>query len=1266
MANSKFVTVLLLLFLSLDAGKNGKGEVVEEVIEEEETIIEVDLDEQMNPNQYLSMIDPEVFLDKEKEDKNLILTRGQLVVLNYNTICQQKYMVNFNRLVFVKAYVNYEENPHVFLDKLNQKQINILTSYRESVRQFLNHIDEELATLNQLPPWYLEIKFHTLLKRAYEDLGTPEEVQDMLQSILNEPGIGPSLENLKTNLKVQPLTHDYLKDAKSQLVAQRKNPKFHPSTDNFVDKLPITLSKILHFVRQNPSTPTRDNEYLINFFNVFGKIIPKKKYYDLILKFFTHHLDSQPEFQDSSHPLILTNKDLYNVPGLNDYPQAKILKIDRTFHNTDKELDQVHDILKVHEPTYTYHPNWLNFFKYEKRDIPLTGTPEDKAEIAKEGFKNIYYVYAHLRHQNLIPPEYDNEPTKIPDLLYDFILDTPCYKTKESPCNLANLIPTQTFSRNYIVMLTLLKPFTSRAGEFQKNDIEKMAEKSYELGVADAEKNISNLKIDVKEFQNIADTKKIGLVEDQYKVNKSNNKKTKAEGPEPRKPLRKTDLKKSEMPEFRQTFDKNFQDIADTKPSSPDKLDKFVNALEVLLNKVEENDSDFSYLLTTLVGEKILSLENNIEDLSEEDTGRLFTTHKRTFDWTVKRIIDKFRINESNPFFKYLSYSIAQKKLQTANSLEPSGFRNEIHREIRQRDIYLFYYRVKLNSIEKSQDSTTIEELAKFIKDNEKIDVDEMESDFYFLTYQSSFEYMTHFMDLFRYFESEHSNVKAELSEKDGDKKSDQNSGTRFVHIFDRLYKFLIDIRFENNFDVEKPLKFAYERLLFCLDSYSNHIIDDASLPESNLDGYEPQEGLEEEEIENDKNNYLKNVAPCKQTYSNMSTYYFFLMLEAHSKHEEVLPLHQNFLKTHIVVRTDEFYEYLNFSTTDMANRFSDFCTFSGDYTCLGEELYKNFKTYLIDAKDGGLSVDDFLREKVFMSKSMTGDEASLSAAIVWDVMSGVSRFLNNGVKNYDSFRKIMTIKDLTVQAQSGAREQTILGLPIENKQDLAKYLALKYHRKFDNSDMDLKIASGVDHLLENTSDLTRELSNIECDSIPTLKFLLVFSRKFSHVQKVTRTLIGLDDFTSFFLWTTEKPKISPDSIFNILSGSTDKDISSRIKHYFKFKSTVPASKAKKTNAVAAWNKKNKGVLEKKSASQEVIIETASISYVTAEIESSIALEDKNKKDLKNALTKAGETITIINPGESLAQTLGINAAVVNLIKKDRLVRLRLLRRVLV
>lgn len=1271
MANSKFVTALLLLFLSLHAVKKGEGEVVEEGIEEtEETIVEVSLDEQIDQGTYLSMIDPEVYLEKEKYEKNIIVTKGQMVVLNYNSICQQKHMVNFNRVVFVKAYINYEVNPNVFLDKLNEKQIKLLTNYRQSVKQFLDHIDQELVTLARLPPWYLEVKFHTLLKRAYEDLGTPEVVQNLLQNILNEPGVGPSLENLQGRLAVERLDLQYLRDAKSQLVAQRKNPTFHPSTDNFVNMLPPTLSKILHFVRNTPSTGPNSNEYLINFFNVFGRIVPVKQYHDLVLKFFTHHLPSQPTFQDSAHPVFLTDPEIYNIPALDQIPQAKIVKIDRTFHHPHKEFNQIEGVLGVHEPSYSYHPNWLNFFKFEQREIPLKGTPEQKAEIAKEGFKNIYYVYAHLRHEKRIPPEFDNEPTKIPDLLYDFILDTQCYATQESPCELANLIPTQTFSRNYIVMLTLLKPFTSRTGKFDPKDIEKMAQKSYDLGVADAEKNIENLQINVKEFQNIGDKKKLNLVEDAFKVTHGPKLKSQAEGPGHKKPL-KSQLRKDKMPELRKVFDENFTTIKDTEPTKTEKVEKFVESIKVMLDKAEEKDDDFSYLLTNLIGEKIVEFEKkalNIQDIEDEDLIPVYEAHQKAFDWSVKRIVDKFKITESSPFFKYLSYTILNKMLDNANDFGPGVFRNPVHIEMRQRDIYLFYYRVKLNSLLKNKDFTGVDELKSFISSREGLNVEDMETDFYFLHYQSSFEYMIHFMDLFKYFENLHVDSKDQTSE-DVSQSRNGNSGTEYAHIFDRLYKFLIDVRVENKFDLENPLKFAYDRLLFCLDRYSNFIIKGEELPQTTLDEFKPPEEMEEEEKEDAKNLYIKYNQPCKQTYSNMFTFYYFLMLEAYSKHEEVVSTHQNFLQTHVIVRTDEFYEYLAFSKTDINNRFTDFCTNSNDYTCLGEQLYRSFKEFLVGAKDGSLDVNSFVKEKVYMSKLMTNQQMSMSQTILWDIMSGVSRFLKKGANDYEALQKILTFKDLTYQAESGAREQTVLGIPIENKQVLAQYLALRYYRKLDSAndrEYDQKIASGVDYLIENTSDLTAELNSLGCPRVNVIKFLLVFSRKFANVQKVVRTLISLNDFTDFFLWTTEKPKVSGNDS-NLLSfGTTDKDIARRIKHFFKFASTVPKSTNKKAAGFSGWNKRNQQIINEKSSASKITIESNTFNVVSTEVEITMRLEETSKQNLKKALQGAGETITVIDPNQSLVDTYEMNAAAINFTKQQRLVRLRLLRRVLV
>lgn len=1244
MANSKFVAALLLLFFSFEAGRQG-------------------------------------------EKGPIVIDRQTLVNLSYTKICDENYMMQFNQLVFIKAFVIYEENQRLLLTPFQKSLKQKLVEYRAYVQEFLNNIDQEINNLELLPPLYIETKFKVLLRKAYTIMGREDFVPLAKEASPEHPNLKKTLEEIEAELSIQTFTPQYLEDSKEQLNNHWQVEPFTESTRYFVDTLPNALVSILEFLHENydPKNISEDTQYLIDFFNVFGRLIGETPYHNFVLKFLTAHLGQKPLFQDKDHPKIFKKPEIFDVKAIAFTPYKKLVTVDRVFHHPDNDLYKIQNILALTNPPYVYHPNWLEFFRYEGRHIPISNKDNDETErqrVIDEGFKNIYYVYTHARQKGMVPFEMNENTQKIADTLYDFIIDTDCYTDHKNECEMSALIPHQTFSRNYIVMLALLKPFTSRPDNFDETDIPKIVTTAKNLGIVNINNNVPGIKIDIPEFNKKISRQRMSAFEDDLKKIAKPIVQANKDQPESRikKAIAKEVKKNPQLIE--ETLVNYFPTLNET-PATIDEIKDLFDDVEVILDKIEEDEETVSQVLIPVIKKKLPEIDFNAFDpneMVEEDQNMFYNQVQRSIDisdrihrW-IFSVTDHPAVTIKSPFFRYLTYTSLKLKGLKANEGKEGYFKYARENEIHRRDIFVFNYLVKYkHDMDEGVDEETLEQLSVQFASENQIDLEEFQSDEYFVYFKHSFEFMIPFFNLFSLFEN-----------FDKSKKENKfRDVTEYAHHFDKLYQFLIDLRINMEMKEEEPLKYAHQNLLQCMGLVKDHIISGSEIPDVEYNPPEYEDETEDLDQELNRVKYLREYQPCKQNYSTMSGYYYFLLVEASSKHPEILADHQQYFENFFPVKTEVIYSYVNNSENWFQDSFFGYCSRTEDQVCVGEEVFRKVKDFMATATDQS-DVQNLLEEKLESIETMTKHGSNMSPTIFWDVMHGISSIALGHSSNYDKTAQLFTPKRLVMGTiDSSEKTEFILQkLADKHKNVFTKYIALKYFRRgLNQSEDQKKFYSAVKYLMNNTQNLIQEMSIDDPSTMRFCKFLIFYTKDFKQFGKITDIMVQLNSIQDFFLWNPKQGVITPNEMLTITSGSDDpKIMANQIAHVFKFKSVTPQTKptpqtkagvqVKKggmggltANKKLLANRQNdaKKLAEKVNQDEEVVVGDA---RQITEITETFEVESQLKEVMQTAQTKP--SFALVTTGTFSKQEMIKQIKKVSVMKSEQQRRLRLLRRVLV
>lgn len=286
-----------------------------------------------------------------------------------------------------------------------------------------------------------------------------------------------------------------------------------------------------------------------------------------------------------------------------------------------------------------------------------------------------------------------------------------------------------------------------------------------------------------------------------------------------------------------------------------------------------------------------------------------------------KKLLDESKITDSTPFVKYLEYSILRQDKNIIVGKPKNFFSDARFNGLRNLDLYLFYYCVIKKTSSNVEQAPGVLALKML-----NVDMEDLASSQFYSQFRSSFQYMTRFFDLFEFFET-----KTGLS-------TEQNREAKHAKTFDLLYKFLLNIRYTNNFMIPDPEFVLWNTLEFCLQDRYNRVIHG----DRNQHG-EDEEGsitIDAEELfdyeggsgySSDGEEITYIMDPCTLTYSELNRVYPIALMKLYSDNDGYLDSHiAQFQEGELAqINTNKFFEYLRDSSSqNLINiQFQNFCS---------------------------------------------------------------------------------------------------------------------------------------------------------------------------------------------------------------------------------------------------------------------------------------------------------------------------------------------------
>lgn len=1060
---------------------------------------------------------------------NVVLPKEKLITLSYDTICDQSLMKGFDQIVYLKAFIYFEESPLASLPQLKGDMVEALKKYGDSVAKFLQHINEQIAGLERFPPDFLRIKLDTMLYRVNQNV-KGEEIPEPFADVRS--GKNKALENsfldIEAEMSLNPFTEVYLQHAKTQIINHSNIPEYKPVVQAFLRRLGPALDAILDYAikNYNPSSIDPEMRYLVDFFNVFGDLLlDSNDFYQIVLNKLTHH-PVPPKFKDEQLPALMHDINTYNIRGFENSDLRKIGMVDKLFNHENGDLYRLQNIVDLHSPMYTYHPNWLEFFRYEGRNHPFAGeNPDQVKKIIDDGYRNIYYVYIHARKHNLIDPQLDTL-TDVADKLYYHIRDSKCYVDVENPCDLSDLIPRNVFANNYLIMLMLLKPFSNKPGNLDDDDVREIVNTSTNLGVVDTQKNIPGLALVFPDFKPKLIREKVKKLDEDLKDVLDSIKQANKDTDED--PYQKRQRTQKKIDNAGEIVAKKFKDLypeIEEIPTNDDELRDYLDAINTLLEKAEEAEPELGALIVNQIGRKMrdtpvfepkeeeptdeqtLPIENEPSKEKPfapepEDAKTLEKRRKingRLNDWAIQQVIGRAKLYDNHQFVKYLDYTLHKQRNKYSNTGK-AYFKYDLHNKFRNYDLYVFNYKVKemlykddarmAESLEKERESMT--DLTNFDFSTVNDDAAIFES-----IYQ--FEFMTDFFHLFTLFEVEHQSPGKDEAKKDA----------TFAPIFDKIYKFLVDTRVRINLQEADPFETVWGELMTCMRVHRDHILNGDDLPD-----FDDEEVLGQyEEFDSEGNSPREDARlmfrPCKQSFQAYSRMYYFMLIEISSKHPQALQDHEEFFAEHSPVNTHELYQYLASIKGEnwFRGAFSRFCSQTEDATCIAEEVYFRLKGVLVDNKiktlDSLKIAAEFVRDKLRNLSSTQRHLSKLNAPAIWNILHGLDVY-STETNSYSLLRDLIDVNELEIEDL----RLDIRPTDEEGVRQMAEYIALKYYRRPEGLTDNQRVVEAVADLLDDRTDLYDKLTSESTIMAASLKFLADFAQKYSHFEMIAKAIV--------------------------------------------------------------------------------------------------------------------------------------------------------------
>lgn len=451
-----------------------------------------------------------------------IMDRTKMLAYNYNGICDKDSIESFPEVNFIKNFMAVEFNTDVHPDNQVKLLATDLYNLLQQLNNFKKSIHSQLKAYKEYPRSFMQTKFLTLINITRSRLGLAEHVKtkEILEDSTKDkdPELSQRMtrgrKDIMFELKGKNFDFDYLSAAKGQLLlasrpadGHRHSPGYAEELSFFVDDLPKVLYQILLELDLEDPEKMVYRQYFIDFFVVFGDLIPRPAYAALILEFTAANgkevIDNGLVYQDPNAPSLFKNKNVFGIDReLGGY--TPFIKLDMIPFQLDKSHSDPLELVEIRKKNNSYYPKWMNFFDFPNNLPEQINTPENQEPNSpfKRATELIYNFYIHERSKDALKPiNPENPAVEIADKLYNSLLNFKCFEEKEQ-CSFNKFTDPIEFSEHFLPMLTLLKPFTSNQEPFAKPEldaIEKEISKNGEDVVLKHLEPVAKVHKDIKE-----------------------------------------------------------------------------------------------------------------------------------------------------------------------------------------------------------------------------------------------------------------------------------------------------------------------------------------------------------------------------------------------------------------------------------------------------------------------------------------------------------------------------------------------------------------------------------------------------------------------------------------------------------------------------------------------------------------------------------------------------------------------------------------------
>lgn len=983
---------------------------------------------------------------------------------SYNSLVNPKYVKGFDKIFFLKSFLNYESQTTTALDSIRDQIAIHLGELKEQLDEFVKTVGAVLAFNKQFPPHYIQSKARFLLNKALKFLDPnfiPDPVDQPQEQIFvyfqNEEKILAEFGKADTDL-------DYLVQARGQMVMAMKVAEYDSLLKFFREALPKTLRSILVYALGNLSKKYAEDaqlRYLVDFFNVFGRLVGEKQLAEIILNEIVPN-EGPMTYQSADFPKVLADKDLYDYNSQGSSVD-EFISADKLHNFADDVNTNLLHIMDAMRNRYTYHPQFIRFFDFTNKKNPLKSpkfltNPNSDTEANEKrdnGLRNIQKVYFFVRTMDAFPKGLKTE-TELVDYMYDIILQANFYKDEDARPSLANLMSREVFEQYYLIMLTLLKPSSSKPeSAFSPDDLKVIADNIKEMKGSDVLQHVDLIKDQFPELPKSVTQKigrklidRIGKIFDDPQTGPEIKKDDEAIDPvDTENKLQKFVMdNEPELEKIIQDELPHMLDLDDPETDPEESLEMINDLLEAFKDDKEVRDplSDPEDLVKDALDNFLIPVVEKIfnkPDLSPKSVDMIEKLRDRFLEDVLEKVDHHGPLKETSVFFRFIQYVLMSYQHDSFNNLPAFGSSeitklfnefSEEEKRLLQIDIYVFYYRKLAGDKQNAQaNKAALQIAADVFRNLFDFEIDDPEFVNIIYSYKSELLYMTRFFELFDLF----------LDEKAANTEHNAMFRTH-EKILARLYKFLIKVRASTNGLLYKPHLSAYKILNICMMmKYAEHFGEQYSHDMAQYQEYDSK-------------------AACDFSYAELSEFYPYVTVFLGSKHPEaVKTMHMEFVQDHDLVDTQEFFKHLLHETENtkflFGRQFDSFCKLEAaesfdfeDLLCAGHRLFTAIRNNVNNKQQ------EITFEEVFTELDFGLNIRSSSYKLI--VMNTLWAFFSERISSLLDIGKVQQLQ-VSLEASYRKLEQMMQDKHVEKKRakvaafprDYAELLAVFVSLKF-------------------------------------------------------------------------------------------------------------------------------------------------------------------------------------------------------------------------